>query len=153
MPPLPPSASTVSGYQTHLDNLFSDKACTVKKKGSFSESDPDYKALPEPLKQMVRKVYNDSWAESNYDSSKDSWSADYAKKYRVQLYEPYNEPEAAAKVLRFNAHTNMNNPTGIFAKAKTSLYVMVEGKIKDGATLHLAMSKLTSKNSKLTTHN
>lgn len=133
-----PSAEIVATYQTALDNLFSDKACTVKKKSSLSESDPDYQALPEALKQMVRKVYNDSWAESNYDASKFAWSADYAKKYRVQLYEPYNEPEGAASALGINAHTNLNNPTGIFANSREAIYVMVEGTIKEGASLYIA---------------
>ena len=133
-----PSTEIVATYQMALDNLFSDKACTVKKKSSLSESDPDYQALPEALKQMVRKVYNDSWAESNYDASKFAWSADYAKKYRVQLYEPYNEPEGAASALGINAHTNLNNPTGIFANSREAIYVMVEGTIKEGASLYIA---------------
>lgn len=136
-----PSASTVSAYQTHLDNLFSDKACTTLKKSFANENavknDVDYKALPVTLQEMVLKVYNDSWAEDNYDANKSDWDADYAKKYRVQWYEPYNEPEAAASALGINAHTNLNNPTGIFANDREALYVMVEGEIKTGASLYI----------------
>ena len=137
-----PDAATVAGYQTALDNLFSDKACTVLKKSFASaeavRTDADYLALPEALQQMVLKVYTANWAEDNIDSIKPDWDTDYAKKYRVQLYEPYNEPEAAAKALGLNAHTNLNNPTGIFANAKEALYVMVEGTIAEGASLYLA---------------
>ena len=131
-----PSAATVATYQTILDNLFTDKACTEKKKSSLSAS--DYQGLPEALQEMVLKVYNNSWAENNYDNSKSGWSAEYAQKYRVQLYEPYNEPEAAASALGINAHTNLNNPTGIFANDREALYVMVGGTIKEGASLYIA---------------
>ena len=137
-----PDAATVATYQSHLDNLFSDKSCTALKKTFGSEdavkADADYKELPEGLQQMVLKVYNKNWAEDNSDTGKPGWDATYAKRYRVQLYEPYNEPEAAAKALGLNAHTNLNNPTGIFANAFEPLYVMVEGEIKEGASLYLA---------------
>lgn len=137
-----PDAATVAGYQAALDNLFADKACTVLKKSFATEeavkTDADYLALPETLQQMVLKVYTANWTEDNIDSIKPDWDTDYAKKYRVQLYEPYNEPEAAAKALGLNAHTNLNNPTGIFANAKEALYVMVEGTIAEGASLYLA---------------
>ena len=136
-----PSASTVSNYQTHLDNLFSDKACTTLKKSFADESavknDADYIALPTTLQAMVLKVYKDSWAEDNYGANKSGWDAAYAKKYRVQLYEPYNEPEAAASALGINAHTNLNNPTGIFANDREALYVMVDGAIEEGASLYI----------------
>ena len=139
-----PSASTVTTYQGYLETLFSDKACTTlnSEYASMNEStlknQTAYKNLPAALQQMVLKVRNNSWAESNYDENKSSWSAEYAQKYRVQLYEPYNEPEAAASALGINAHTNLNNPTGIFANDREALYVMVEGTIKEGASLYLA---------------
>ena len=139
-----PSDAVVATYQTALDNLFSDKACTTLKKSFANEdavkNDADYKALPTTLQQMVLKVYggDDAWAEENYDDTKEDWDAAYAKKYRVQLYEPYNAPEAAAAALGLNAHTNLNNPTGIFSGGREAMYVMVEGEIKEGASLYLA---------------
>ena len=129
--------NNVATYQTHLDNLFSDKSCTTLKSG-FSESNASFQALPTTLQNMVRKVAgNTSW-EENYNNGKYAWEANYAKKYRVQLYEPYNEPECAASALGLNAHTNLNNPTGIFANNGDVLYVMVEDKIEDGASLYLS---------------
>lgn len=136
-----PEEATITSYKTHLDNLFNDKACTTLKKSFVSETDveadADYQALPTTLQAMVMKVYRDNWEESNYDSTKAAWDTEHARKYRVQLYEPYNEPEAAATALGINAHTNLNNPTGIFANCEP-LYVMVEGKVKEGAALYLA---------------
>ena len=135
------SNETLAAYQTALDALFADKACT-KLKVSCTEaemkSNANYRALPATLQQMVLKVLAGSWEEANGDQSKQKWDSEYAKKYRVQLYEPYNEPEAAAKALKINAHTNLNNPTGIYSTAQSLMYVMVEGEIMDGASLYLA---------------
>ena len=127
----------VATYQTALDALFSDKACTTLN-DSYNESDVN--ALPTTLQDMVRKVAGDdaAWTESNKDNTKESWGAYYAKKYRVQLYEPYNDAGAAASALGLNAHSSLNNPTGIFANNGDVLYVMVDDEIKDGATLYLA---------------
>ena len=135
-------ADVVATYQAALNKLFSDKACTQLKKSFASEAavmaDADYLALPATLREMVLKVYREAWTEANYDGTKPAWDAEYAMKYRVQLYEPYNEPEAAAKAIGINAHTNMNNPTGIFSKGREVMYVMVEGEIKEGASLYIA---------------
>ena len=129
--------TSVSTIQANLDKLFSDKSCTTLK-GAFDENDASFKALPPTLQAMVRKVAgNTSWEEANSDNSKAQWDTAYAKKYRVQLYEPYNEPEAAAKALGLNAHTNLNNPTGIFANNGDILYVMVESEIEEGSSLYL----------------
>lgn len=139
---LDPDAATVATYQEALDNLFTDQSCTVLAKTfeleSDIEADADYLKLPAVLQEMVKKVYNESWAEDNYDTNKSAWDAGYAKKYRVQMYEPYNEPGCASTALSLNAHTNLNNPTGIFANTDEALYVMVEGTIEEGASLYLA---------------
>ncbi len=133
--------SNVETYQTALDALFSDKACTTLN-GSLDENNESFKALPTTLQDMMRKVAGTtSWEEANKDNTKESWGADYAKKYRVQLYEPYNDAGAAASALGLNAHTNMNNPTGIFANNGDVLYVMVESEIQEGASLYLAYYK------------
>ena len=130
-----------SKYQDHLNNLFSDKSCTALK-GTLDESNASFQALPTTLQNMVRKVAGTtSWEEANKDNTKESWGAEYAKKYRVQLYEPYNDAGAAASALGLNAHTNMNNPTGIFANNGDVLYVMVESEIQEGASLYLAYYK------------
>ena len=130
-----------TAVETALANLFTDAACTTKNKSLTAaqlDTDADYLALTPTLQEMAKKVYSDAWQETNFDNNKDPWSDDYAKKYRVQWYEPYTEPECAASALRINAHTNLNNPTGIFANSGEVLFVMVEGEIKEGAYLYLA---------------
>ncbi len=137
-------STNIEKYKTALSNLFSDAACTTKKKSLTAEqldTDEDYLVLSSTLQKMAKKVYstaNDAWTESNFDNTKSAWGNDYAKKYRVQWYEPYTEPECAASALRINAHTNLNNPTGIFANSGDVLFVMVEGEIKEGAYLYLS---------------
>ena len=131
-------------YQEALSTLFTDYSCSELKSpyASYSQSqmqaDANYLKLSATLQKMVLKVLSGNWVEANYDDTKLEWGNNYAKKYRVQLYEPYNEPEAAAKAIGINAHTNMNNPTGIFSGAHEVLYIMVEGTIKEGASLYLA---------------
>ena len=129
--------NNATSYQTTLDDLFSDKACTTLN-GTFDANNASFLALPEVLQNMVRKVAGTTSWEENYNNGKDPWGADYAKKYRVQLYEPYNDAGAAASALGLNAHSSLNNPTGIFANNGDVLYVMVDDEIKDGATLYLA---------------
>ena len=124
-----------------LDNLFEDAACTTLEKTFDNikdiDIDIDYLTLPEALRNMVKKVYSQTWTENNYDGSKLAWDSEYAQKYRVQLYEPYNDIMNASKALNINWHTNLNNPTGIFANNGDVLYIMVEGEIKEGASLYL----------------
>ena len=119
-------------YQTYLDNLFRDKACTeLSYSGELSESS-DYNNLPQTLKTMVEKVKRGDWSETD-----GNWDSEHANKYRVQLYEPYSEGSAAAGMAGIQAYTNMNNPTGIIANEGEMLYVMVNSDIPEGATLYI----------------
>ena len=135
------ASDKVSVYQEYLNNLFFDKSCTTPKKllSSVSdiESDADYQALPTGLQAMVKKVYLDDWGENNIIPSKESWSSKHAKRFRVQLYEPYSYGERTNSMLGIYAHSNMNNPTGLVSNQRNLLYVMVEGEIKEGASLYL----------------
>lgn len=135
------SAENVATYQTALNNLFSDQACTTLKK-TFAdetalEADEDYLALPEALQKMVKKVWSSNWEEANYDTDKPSWSSEQAKKFRLQMYEPYSIAGEITSFLGINAHSNMDNPTGIFSGERDVIYVMVEGEIATGAELWL----------------
>lgn len=141
---LNPTQTVIKGWEAALAALCTDKACSELNAtyASYTKAqmmeDENYKALPEALQNMVLKLTTDgTWAEANVDASKPGWDAEYAKRLRVQLIEPYNNKESAAQALRMQAHTNLNNPLGIYANARQVLYIMVEGKIKDGATLYL----------------
>ena len=142
--------NTVQGY---LDELFTDEACTELNDtyaGMSLETlqeDDNYTALPVTLQNMVTKVWNEqtstqtlatAWAEAHYDGSEGlAWDGEYAKRFRVQLYEPYSERDCTNAGLHINPHTNLNNPTGIIGKERDALYVMVGGDIKEGASLYL----------------
>lgn len=139
-----PTNEKISTYKTALAAIFSDEACT-QLNGNYQSmteaalaNDVNYKALPAELQNMVKKVLSDNWEEANAVEGKYAWDSEYAQRFRVQLYEPYNNPDAAASVLGMNAHTNLNNPTGIYTNGRQALYIFVEGAIKDGASLYLA---------------
>lgn len=133
-------------YQSYLDNLFTDKGCTELKPGITAANLADnenYINLPETLRLMAMKVATGQWDESyDYSSTpfagtEGNWSGDYAKKYRVQLYEPYSRGDDAASMAGIQAYTNMNNPTGIVGDAGNTIYVMVRDAIPSGTSLYI----------------
>ncbi|MBQ5730983.1 MAG: M60 family metallopeptidase, partial [Bacteroidaceae bacterium] len=139
-----PDEKTVSSYQLALDAIFADAACT-KLNGTFAsmsvdniKSNANFLKLPAELQAMVLKVRSGDWTEANAVSGKSSWNNDYARKFRVQMYEPYSIEGEITSYLRFNAHSNMDNPTGLFANSCQSMFIMVEGEIAEGAELWVA---------------
>ena len=134
----------VKGYEEKLMAIFTDQACTqlnstyASKSVSQIEADANYQALPATLQAMVLKVKNNDWSEANAVNSKPQWGSDYAKKFRVQMYEPYSIEGEITSYLRINAHCNMDNPTGLYANSGKAMYIMVEGEIKEGAELWVA---------------
>ena len=146
---LPVTETLLSEYKTALKAIFADDACTELNSTYTAMSiediknDANYLKLSSVLKKTVIKVRggNDSWAEDNADADKKAkglnWDAKYAKKFRVQMYEPYSIAGDITGFLRMNAHSNNDNPTGIYVNAPGNIYVMVEGEIKEGATLRL----------------
>ena len=134
----------VERYQAVLDAVFTDKACTKLNSTYDSMSvdqikaDANYQALPATLQAMVLKVRGGDWSEANAINGKEGWSHDYAKRFRVQMYEPYSVEGEITSYLCINAHSNMDNPTGIYANAGEAIYIMVDGDIADGAELWVA---------------
>lgn len=132
------SVSNCDTYEGLLDNIFSDKACTTFNSGySYSTTETNYSGLPFGLKRMVAKIKNDNWAEDNADNTKAAWDHSYAKRFRLQMYEPYSIAGDITSWFRMNTHANNDNPTGIYVNGRGLVYVMVEGEIADGATLRL----------------
>ena len=138
-----PSLEQIQAYSASLAELFNDKSCTQLKSTYDNMSVESlrnvtaFQNLPQVLQNMVLKVKGNNWDEANASVGKGLWDSEYAQRFRVQLYEPYNEVGAAATALGINAHTNLNNPTGIYANSFQPLYIMVEGTIKDGAELYI----------------
>ena len=140
-----PTDEQVTAWEAALATLFKDKLCTQLADayaGYTSEQmkeDANYQALSSTLQKMVLKMTVDgSWTEANGIEGKPAWDAEYAKRLRVQMIEPYCNKEAAAQGLGMQAHTNLNNPLGLYANNRQVLYIMVEGEIKSGSTLYLA---------------
>ena len=145
-----------------LNAIFSDGACSVLKEAYTSANmtneqlyaDVNYQALPTALRKMVKKVRGNDWSEATVAPADrpngnnntnhslwtvaDTWDGDYAKKFRVQMYEPYSIESEVTSYLRINAHCNMDNPTGIYANSGDVIYIMVDGDIPEGAELWLA---------------
>ena len=154
------SDATVSAYNTALEAIFADKACTQLNSTYAAMSvdqikaDENYQALPAVLQAMVLKVKGGDWSEATVAPADrpngnnntnhslwtvaDTWDSDYAKKFRVQMYEPYSIEGEITSYLRINAHCNMDNPTGIYANGGEAIYIMVDGEIADGAELWVA---------------
>lgn len=138
--------SDVATFQPYLDNLFTDKSCTELKPDISADnlaSNPNYISLPDALKNMAMKIALDDWSEtydyssSQFDGILGDWDSAHAKKYRVQLYEPYSYGDAAASLASITQYTNMNNPTGIVGDAGDTIYIMVRDEIPAGTTLYI----------------
>lgn len=143
----------IADFKASLAAIFTDAACTTLNATyaamslSTLQADANYTALPATLQNMVTKVWNEqtstqtlatAWGEDHVDGEPaKAWSGDYAKRYRVQNYEIYTNRDCVNSALKINIHTNLNNPTGIITKERDALYIMVDGEIKEGASLYL----------------
>ncbi len=134
-------SGNVEKFETTLAKYFEDAACTVLKPAYSTLGDEALRsamatdALPAALVDMAVKVKNGDWSEANEVSDKKGWDSDYAKKFRVQLIEPYSIAGEITSWFGHNAHTNMDNPTGLYTNNCQVAYIMVEGEIKEGAEL------------------
>ena len=130
----------LEGYQTVLNEVFVDKACTMLNQKYAAMSATEIEAalnskLPTELVAMAVKVKNNAWAEANEKANKPGWDANYAKKFRVQMIEPHSIAGEITEWIGHQGHTNMDNPTGLYANKREVLYIMVEGDIKEGSEL------------------
>ncbi|MBD5360856.1 MAG: hypothetical protein HDR87_09155 [Bacteroides sp.] len=137
------------GIQALLDQLFIDKTCTELRPEyaamSFEaiQQTDEFSALPEQLQEMVLKVHSDDWSETDPTNANIQWDSEHARKFRVQLYEPYSNCDATTGMTCIQAYTNFNNPTGILSDNGTVLYVMVEKGANAGSTLRLTTRTYT----------
>ena len=155
--------SSVEVVGAALGAIFSNEACSklndeyANMHDTLLYADANYQALPTALRKLVKKVRSGDWTEAtvapadrpngnnntnhNLWTVKDTWSSDYAKRFRVQMYEPYSIEGEVTSYLRLNAHCNMDNPTGIYANSGETIYIMVGDSIPEGAELWLAHQK------------
>lgn len=134
-------SANVKAFENTLTKYFEDAACTVLKPEYANMEDEALRsamtadALPTTLMDMALKVKNDNWAEANEKADKKAWDSEYAKKFRVQLIEPHSIAGEITSWFGYNAHTNMDNPTGLYANNCQVAFIMVDGEIKEGAEL------------------
>ena len=130
----------LDAYQAVLNEVFADAACTVLSGEYEAKSAEEIRAalagkLPVELIDMAVKVKTGDWYEANENPSKKGWDSNYAKKFRVQMIEPHSVAGEITQWLGINAHSNMDNPIGVYANKYGMAYVIVEGEIKEGAEL------------------
>ena len=116
----------LEGYQTVLNEVFVDKACTMlnQKYAAMNAAEIETALadkLPAELVAMVVKVKNGDWSEANEKAEKKGWSSDYAKKFRVQMIEPHSIAGEITEWIGHQGHTNMDNPTGLYANKREVL--------------------------------
>jgi len=128
--------------QTHLDNLFEDKACTTLKSAIQALSDEqlvanaDFAALNKDLQNMVLKVKNDTWQQ--FTNTKTNYTAGYEKFFRIADYGIYSNHQDMANGSNFtmsNPFGRLSGPTGIVANAGNIIYIMVNEAAKSECTL------------------
>ena len=133
--------ANLDNYEETLAKYFADAACTVLKEEFALAKEEDLIAtmtadnLPAELVAMAVKVNSDQWAEDNEKADKPGWDANYAKKFRVQMIEPHSIAGEITEWIGIQGHTNMDNPTGLYANNHQVLYIMVSDSIKEGAEL------------------
>lgn len=118
--------------QQHLDNLFEDKACTTLKSQivalseSGLEAHASYAALPQGVKQMVKKVKNNAWTLTTTTSPV---TDSYEKFFRVTDYKPYSHYQEMAwreNAGQSNSYGKLSGPTGIVVNQGEVLYLYVD---------------------------
>ena len=133
--------ANLDNFEVALAKYFEDAACTTLKEEFASASDEDLIVamtadnLPEELIAMAVKVKTGEWGELNEKEDKPGWDDHYAKKFRVQMIEPHSIAGEITEWIGHQGHTNMDNPTGLYANNHQVLYIMVEGEVKEGAEL------------------
>lgn len=133
--------ANLAKFDAALAKYFEDAACTILKEEFASAEEADLIAamtadsLPAELVAMAVKVKSDKWAEPNEKAEKPGWDSIYPKKFRVQMIEPYSIAGEITEWIGHQGHSNMDNPTGLYANNHQVLYIMVSDTIKEGAEL------------------
>ena len=125
--------ANVANYQTVLDQLFTDKACTTLKTLSDSEYNTLYAQLPTMLQRMCDQIKNNTW--KTYDSGR-NWD----KLFRIRSYNAISNNDYGGMTgvvgLDYN-FSRLNHPTGIKGATNELMAIMVDSDAPTGATLKL----------------
>lgn len=128
--------------QQHLNQLFSDWACTTLRPQIQALSDEalaaneDFAALTDAMKAMVLKVKNNTWQTFTLKNS--SYTADYEKFFRIADYQIYSNCDAMGNAQNFtmgNSFGRLSGPTGIVANPNDIIFIYVDEPAKDECQL------------------
>lgn len=132
-------------YDTALQQIFSDRACTQLKNEYASKSDDELReeigsSIPKELQDMAVYVKNDKWDENAAKNR-------YVKDFRIHNYDIYSDPDVWAAETKVGRFSNLYHPTGIACTAGELIYVMVSDNPKDeDAKLELGITPATNNN-------
>ncbi len=136
--------ANLSTIQGHLDNLFTDKACTTLKSEIAGLSDEalaenaDFKALPADIQAMTLKIKNDTWGLKSETATKAVADGNYEKFFRMNEYMPYSHHERmATEIGQSNAYGKLSNPTGIYLPQGKVAYIYLDEAAPAGTTLQV----------------
>lgn len=110
---------------------FEDFACTQLKAEYQTMTDEELSAamteggMPSFMTEIAIKLKNEKWAL-------------YEKEFRIHSYKAYSDANYWNNRMRSSGGSYMGNPTGIYARDYSSLYVFVDSDIPEDATLYLA---------------
>ncbi len=114
-----------------LDQFFIDNACTTLKSEYARMNDKTLTktmadaGMPQYMIDIALKVKNNNWAA-------------YEKEFRIHSYKAYSDPGYWNSKLKATGGSYMGNPTGIYSKDESPIYVFVDQDIPDDATLYFA---------------
>ncbi len=110
---------------------FEDAACTQLKAEYQAMSDEELTAafaeggMPDFMTNIALKLKNENWA-------------NYEKDFRIHSYNAYSDAAYWNNLLKSSGGSYMGNPTGIYAKDYSPLYVFVDQDVPEDATLYIA---------------
>ena len=131
-------------YQTHLDALFEDKACSTLKADIQALSDEamaanaDFAALSADMQAMVLKVKNNTWQQ--FTDKTTGYTAGYEKFFRLGDYNVYSNCDKLGNADNFtmsNAFGRLSGPTGIVANPGDIIYIYVGSSVPKDCILQL----------------
>lgn len=131
-----------SFYDSALQQIFSDRACTQVKSEYANMTDQELReyigvAVPQELIDMAVCVKNDKWDENATKNR-------YIKDFRIHDYDIYSDPGVWADKTKVGGFSSLFHPTGITCKAGELLYILVGDDVKDSdAVLEIGIAEAT----------
>lgn len=114
-----------------IGTYFEDAACTTLKPAYQSMTDEQLTAamteggMPAFMTEIAIKLKNNDWKT-------------YEQEFRIHSYKAYSDANYWNDKMKSSGGSYMGNPTGIYSKDLSPLYVFVDGDVPEDATLYFA---------------